>query len=143
VGRPEIRLSRISPSPVTAGQVAAAVWQLAYGEADAELRRIDGPGAHAAAGFLVRLVLAVEDVVAKRSAASGPPVDSWAVAEYVADEVVPPEGTVRLGVCEQLGLHVPNDRIAGELLFALARDIADTLVESLLPILRATLSTTH
>src|SRR5207248_3295377 len=95
-------------------------------------RRFDDPARREAVAFLVELVQKVE----------GRLLEGWTdhpgiLVQQIADAAVPSHPADRAQLCEQFGMVVPANRIAGERLFALAHELCASITANVLPILRA------
>src|SRR5205823_2585005 len=124
--------SRVPPNSIEPVEVATAVWRMAYGNDDAIERRFDDPARREAVAFLVELVQKVE----------GRLLEGWTdhpgiLVQQIADAAVPSHPADRAQLCEQFGMVVPANRIAGERLFALAHELCASITANVLPILRA------
>ena len=124
--------SRVLPNSIEPVEVATAVWRMAYGNDDAIERRFDDPARREAVAFLVELVQKVE----------GRLLEGWTdhpgiLVQQIADAAVPSHPADRAQLCEQFGMLVPANRIAGERLFALAHELCASITANVLPILRA------
>ena len=124
--------SRVLPNSIEPVEVATAVWRMAYGNDDAIERRFDDPARKDAVAFLVELVQKVE----------GRLLEGWTdhpgiLVQQIADAAVPSHPADRAQLCEQFGMVVPANRIAGERLFALAHELCASITANVLPILRA------
>jgi hypothetical protein len=123
--------SRVLPNSIEPVEVATAVWRMAYGNDDAIERGFADPARKAAVAFLVELVQEVE----------GRLLEGWTdhpgiLVQQIADAAVPSHPMDRAQLCEQFGMVVPANRIAGERLFALAHELCASITANVLPILR-------
>jgi hypothetical protein len=132
--QPATRLALELREPPTRSAVAAATWRRTF---DREFDPMRGQGGDHASAFLVALVEAVERGVNDQLPRVGLAMDTRALAESIADTLVPELGSQRLQLCVELGIEVPGEPLLGQVLRLVAVHVAATLSAELLPVARA------
>src|SRR5438132_7156030 len=123
--------SRLRPNSTEPVAVATAVWRMVYGGDEAIERGFEDPSREGAVNFLVALVQDVEGRLLEGGAN-----DPEALVEQIADQAVLAWSADRGLLCEQLGIQVPPDGLAGERLFSLARELCAAIAANVMPILK-------
>jgi hypothetical protein len=132
--QPATRLALDLREVATLSAVGAAAWRLAFGQ---EFEPMHGEGGDHASGLLSAIVEAVEFKIADSLPRLGLGIDTGAIAESIADALVPELSSQQLQLCAELGIHVPGEPIMGQVLRLVTLHVAATLAAELLPIARA------